>query len=97
MVEEIKILLGDTSSNYTDAQIELYYQMALAEIEEYCKREVDKTLEIIAKRITVINLNRINSEGLSSQSYSGVSESYINGYPSDIVAILNSKRKIKVI
>lgn len=97
MVEEIKILLGDTSSNYTDAQIELYYQMALTEIEEYCKREVDKTLEIIAKRITVINLNRINSEGLSSQSYSGVSESYINGYPSDIVAILNSKRKIKVI
>lgn len=97
MIEEIKILLGDTSSNYTDAQIELYYQMALTEIEEYCKREVDKTLEVIAKRIAVINLNRINSEGLSSQSYSGVSESYINGYPSDIVAILNSKRKIKVL
>ena len=97
MIEEIKILLGDTSSNYTDAQIELYYQMALTEIEEYCKREVDKTLEVIAKRIAVINLNRINSEGLSSQSYSGVSESYIDGYPSDIVAILNSKRKIKVI
>ena len=47
MLNEIKTLLGDAAANYTDAQIELYYQMALAEIEEYCKREVDKTLEII--------------------------------------------------
>jgi hypothetical protein len=48
-------------------------------------------------RIAVIKLNRMNSEGLSSQSYSGTSESYIDGYPADILAVLNRKRKIKVV
>nr|DAR99050.1 MAG TPA: PORTAL PROTEIN, 15 PROTEIN, HEAD PROTEIN, VIRAL INFECTION, TAILED.2A [Caudoviricetes sp.] len=42
-------------------------------------------------------MNRINAEGLSSQSYSGNSESYIDGYPADILAALNRKRKIKVV
>jgi hypothetical protein len=39
----------------------------------------------------------MGSEGLASQGYSGVSESYINDYPADIKAILNRKRRLKVI
>ena len=97
MIEEIKLLLGDAASNYTDAQISLAYKMALAEIEDYCNRAADATLELLAEKIAVIKLNRMNTEGLASQSYSGVSESYIDGYPADILAVLNRKRKIKVI
>lgn len=97
MIEEIKLLLGDAASNYTDAQISLAYKMALAEIEDYCNREADATLELLAEKIAIIKLNRMNTEGLASQSYSGVSESYIDGYPADILAVLNRKRKIKVI
>lgn len=97
MIEEIKILLGDAAGNYTDAQIALAYKMARAEIEEYCGRELDTTLEFIAEQIAVIKLNRTNTEGLASQSLSGVSESYINGYPAEIQQVLNRKRKIKVI
>ncbi len=97
MVEEIKLLLGDSAANYTDAQISLAYKMALAEVEAYCKREADATLELMAEKIAVIKLNRTNTEGLASQSYSGVSESYIDGYPAEVVAVLNSKRKIKVV
>lgn len=97
MIEEIKLLLGEAAPNYTDAQISLAYKMALAEVEAYCKREADATLELMAEKIAVIKLNRLNTEGLASQSYSGVSESYIDGYPTEIVAILNSKRKIKVV
>lgn len=97
MIEEIKLLLGDAASNFTDAQIALAYKMAISEIEEYCKREADAALELIAEKIAVIKLNRINTEGLSSQSYSGVSESYLDGYPEEIKMVLNRKRKIKVI
>ena len=97
MIEEIKILLGDASDNYTDAQINLCYKMALAEIETYCNREVDPTLELIAERIAVLKLYRLNTDGLANQSYSGVSESYIDGLPQDIKDVLNRKRKIKVI
>lgn len=97
MLEEIKILLGDAAGNFTDAQIGLCAKQALAEVEAYCRRTADYELEAIAERIAIIKLNRLNTEGLASQSYSGVSESYIDGYPADILAVLNRKRKIKVI
>lgn len=97
MLEEIKILLGASASNYTDAQISLCLKMAMSEVESYCNREMDAELEMIAERITVIKLNRTNTEGLASQSFSGISESYVNGYPEDIMAVLRRKRKIKVL
>lgn len=97
MIEEIKVMLGAAASNFTEAQIGLALKQAMAEIQGYCNRELDYELEIIAERIAVIKLNRTNSEGLVAQSYSGVSESYIDGYPSDILAVLNRKRRIKVV
>ena len=97
MLEEIKLLLGDAAESYTDAQINLAYRLALTEVEAYCRRIADVELEMVAERIAVLKLSRMNTEGLSSQSYSGVSESYINGYPADILAVLKSKKKIKVV
>ena len=97
MIEEIKLLLGDAAANYTEAQISLAYKMALAEVEDYCNREADTTLELVAENIAVIKLNRMNTEGLAAQSFSGISESYIDGYPKEIQNILNKKRKIRVI
>lgn len=97
MLEEIKLLLGEAADNYSDAQISLCYKMALAEVESYCNREADSTLELVAENIAVIKLNRLNTEGLASQSVSGLSENYIDGYPADIQAILNRKRKLKVL
>lgn len=96
MIEEIKILLGDAADSFTDAQIGLCAKLALAEVEAYCNRTIDIELELVAQRIAIIKLNRLNSEGLAGQSYSGVSENYVDGYPADILAILNRKRKIKV-
>lgn len=97
MIEEIKLLLGEAASNFSDAQIGLCLKMALAEVEAYCNRELDLELELIAQKIAIIKLNRMNTEGLLSQAYSGVSESYIDGYPAEILAVLNRKRKIKVL
>lgn len=97
MIEEIKIMLGEAAANYTDAQIGLAYRIASAEVEEYCKRDLDATLTLMAQQIAVIKLNRIGTEGLASQSFSGVSEGYIDGYPAEIVAVLNRKRKIKLL
>ena len=97
MLDEIKTLLGDTAANYSDAQISLCLKMALSEVQAYCNRELDLELEIVAQRIAIIKLNKLNAEGLSSQSYSGVSESYIDGYPADIMAVLKRKRRMKVL
>lgn len=95
MIEQIKILLGDAAPNFSDAQINLAYKMAACEVEEYCNRELDSSLEYIALQIAKIKLNRLNTEGLASQSFSGVSENYIDGYPAEIQAALNRKRRVK--
>lgn len=97
MLEEIKLLLGEAAANHSDAQISLAYKIALNEVEEYCKRDADTALELIAEQIAVIKLNRMGTEGLASQAYSGVSESFIDGYPDEIKAVLNRKRKVKFI
>lgn len=96
MVEEIKLLLGDAAANYSSAQIGLCLKMAMAEVQGYCNCELDYELEIIAERIAVIKLLKIGTEGLASQSFSGVSENFINGYPQDIMQVLNRKRCIEV-
>ena len=97
MIDEIRILLGDAAANYSDAQIGLALKMAIAEVEDYTHRELDYSLELIAERIAIIKLNRMGTEGLNSLSVTGMSENYINGYPADIIATLNAKRKIRVI
>lgn len=97
MIEEIKLLLGGAADNYSDDLIGLCVKQALAEVEAYCSRDLDYELEACAQRIAIIKLNRLGSEGLASQGYSGISESYIDGYPADILAILNRKRRLKVI
>lgn len=97
MLNEIKIMLGERASNYSDEQITLAYKRALSEVENYCKRIADIQLEEVADEIAIIKLNRMGSEGLQSQSYSGVSENYLDGYPAHIKAVLDSKRKMKTL
>lgn len=96
MIENIKLLLGDAANNYSDALINLRYRQAVLEVETYCNRPLDVELEMIVEEITVIRLNRLNTEGLSGQSVNGVSENYIDGYPAHIKAVLDSKRIRKV-
>ena len=97
MIEELKILLGDSAINYTDSQISLALKLALGEVQAYTKRELDFDLELVAMKIAIIKLNRLNTEGLASQAFSGVTESYIDRQPEDIQMILRAKRKIKII
>ena len=96
MLEKIKLCL--TNNTYTDELINLFIEDTTKEVKIYCNREdIDTELESIIRRIVIIKLNRMNSEGLSSQSFSGVSESFIDGYPQDIISVLNRKRKLKTL
>lgn len=97
MIEEVKLLLGESASNYSDDLIGLALKMAIAEVEDYTHRELDYSLKLIAERIAIIKLNRMGTEGLNSMSVNGLSENYINGYPSDILATLNAKRRVRVL
>lgn len=97
MIEDIKIMLGEAAGNFTDAQIDLCMRRATAEVKNYCNRPLDDELLGVAFDMAIIKLHRLNTEGLASMSASGVSETYIDGYPAEIKAILNRKRKLKVL
>ena len=97
MLEELKIILGDAAAAYTDAQIELMLSMAEREAAAYCNRPLDDELKIAAQKMAIVKLNRMNTEGLNSQSFAGVNESYYDGYPADVMLILNRKRKVKLL
>lgn len=97
MIEELKVLLAERAANYTEAQMGLALKLAIGEVEEYCKRDMDYGMELAALQIAKIKLNRMDTEGLASQAFSGTSESFIDGYPQEIQNLLNRKRKIKVL
>ena len=97
MLEELKVLLGELEDNYSEAEMGLALKLSICEVEEYCKRDMDYALELAAVQIAKIKLLRMGTEGLASQGFSGVSESYIEGYPDEIQKLLNRKRKIKVL
>lgn len=94
MIDEIKLLMGDAAANYSDAQIGLMAKIALDYVETYTQREIDYSLTLLAERITIILLNRMNSEGISSESFNGTSVSYIDGLPDDIIRALDKKRRV---
>lgn len=98
MLDDIKTMLGDAVGNFTPAQIDLCERRAVAEVKAYCNvSELDDELTAVCCELAVIKLYRLNTEGLASQSASGVAENYIDGYPANILAVLNRKRKLKVL
>lgn len=97
MLEELKIMLGDAAAAYTDAQLELVLRQAQDEAAAYCNRALDADLLLVAQKMAIYRLNRMNTEGLTGQSFSGVNETFLDGFPADILMMLNRKRKVKFI
>lgn len=97
MINDLKIMLGDAAAAFTDAQLELVLRMAQEEAAAYCNRALDADLLLVAQKMAIVRLNRMNTEGLTGQSFSGVNETYLDGYPADILMMLNRKRKVKLV
>ncbi len=98
LLNKIKLLTGNTDGAKDDL-LELLIEMCSDEILSYCNLDVvpDRLNSILLKMV-VQTYNRVNSEGIASQSFSGVSESFLDGYSADVVAALNSnkaKRKVR--
>lgn len=99
MLDKIKLLLGISPAELAkDELLELLIDMAKEEAVEYCHLEVySSKLDTAVIKMVVQNYNRIGSEGVAAQSFSGVSESYVEGYAADIISLLNKSRKIRLL
>ena len=58
--------------------------------------KLNAQLESAVISLSVITVNRLGTEGLSSESYSGVSTSYLDDVPPRVASILNANRRLGV-
>ena len=95
MLEKIKILLGINDSS-KDELLTVLLDQAIEEAENYTHNNCLTGLESTICRMVVYNYNRISTEGVNSESYSGVSYSYSADYPENIRRVLKAHRKIRL-
>ena len=58
--------------------------------------ELNLQLSSAVVSLSVITVNRIGTEGLASEGYSGVSTSYLDDVPPRVAYILNANRRLGV-
>lgn len=90
ILQQIKIL----TKSKDDGLVNLLIEKAKVEVLTYCKLDTytDKLDNVVAD-IVVEKINRHGTEGLKSQGYSGVSESFNDGYSKNIIEQLERYRK----
>ena len=74
------------------------YDIVISEILDYCNIDtIPNTATSVICNMVCVQYSRRGNLGLQSQAYSGVSESFINGYPDNILKQLNRYRRISII
>lgn len=95
MLEKLKILLNTDD----ESLLEVLIDMAEAEFKDYCNREdVPEAAETTIINMVRIQYARLDSQGLTSQSMAGISESYDSSfYPANVLQQMNKYRKVKLV
>jgi hypothetical protein len=89
ILAQVKVLTGKTN----DGLILLLIEKAKAEVVIYCKTDYVSAMDNLIADIVIYKLNTLGTDGISGQSYNGVSESYTDKYPLNIRMQLDSFRK----
>ena len=58
--------------------------------------KLNAQLESAVISLSVVAVNRLGTEGLASEGYSGVSTSYLDDVPPRVASILNANRRLGV-
>lgn len=84
MLDDFKLLIG---KDIDDALVNLYISKAQTKFKNYCKRQdIPDDAQSSIVDYVIIMFNKRGSEGLSSESYSGVNNTYETGIPEDIIS-----------
>lgn len=98
MLAELKTLLGDRAAGYADEYLTLLLEQAEAEALAYTRRDaLPDGLQPVVPRMALVMVNRTGGEGVATQGYSGVTDSYLDGWPAEIEAVLRRYRKLVVL
>ena len=96
MLEKVKLLLG-IADNTKDDLLTLLIEQAVEEAIVYTHNECVDELNTSIIQMVVYKYNRIGTEGVESEGYSGVSFQYTSDYPENIMRGLRAKRKVVLV
>ena len=96
MLENIKLLLGITT-NDKDNLLNLLISQVIDEVKDFTHREEVYELQSTIEKMVIYNYNRLGTEGVNSESYSGISYNYSTDYPESIMITLKRYRKLIVL
>lgn len=87
IIDNVKVLLGLTD-NSKDSLLEILLTQAEDDAKMITHRDRLFGMDSVIERMVVYLYNRLGTEGLNSESYSGASYNYSDGYPADIMDAL---------
>lgn len=96
MLNKIKLLLG-LQDNSKDNILTLLIESAIQEAVDFTHNDSVAEQEDLICDMVVWKYNRLGTEGVDSESYSGVSFHYSTSYPDTITSRLKALRKVRVL
>ena len=97
MLENIKILLGISSSDKDDL-LNLLINIAQNDAYNFCHLNPEEDdvsgLDMVIVKMVLQLFNKMEAEGFSSKSFGGASESYLSDYSDDVITALTRNRKL---
>lgn len=97
MLENIKLLLN-IMDNSKDNLLGYLISNVKQKILSYTNQtEILPQMEYLVEELVVLRYNKLGSEGLQSESFSGVSQTFNQDIPQDIKSQLNQFRRLKTL
>lgn len=93
MLDKLKLILG-IKDDTKDDLLTLLIEQAIEEALNYTHQDSIDNLSSTIISMVVYKYNRLGTEGLDSEGYSGVSFGYSTDYPESIMRTLKSQRKL---
>ena len=98
ILDKVKLILFPTENYIKDEVLNMLIEDAKIETIDYCNLlEYNIKLDSTLVKMVIQNYNKSINQGISSESFSGVSESYVNGYSADVIIMLNNNRKVRML
>ena len=97
MLENVKLMLGITDTSKDDL-LSLLIENATQEVLTYTnQKSINDSLNTAILLVVVYNFNRIGTEGVDTEGYSGVNFAYSSDYPDSIMRLLKKQKKIQTV
>lgn len=93
LLDKLKLALG-ISGDDKDELLNLLIDIATDEALTFTRREDATILDTAIIQMCVYKYNRLETEGVDKEDYSGVSFVYSTDYPEPVLSLLKSKRKV---